>query len=246
MMLTFLAATILTSTLATQAVHSSVELLQPVASVSPDGRPLIEFYLRNRSPKTITAWEVSVEIACADGTSDELTLTREGFGTFEGVIPPIKEGNFIKPGASVHATMLVGERPGSPSFGVKRGALLWAIFENGTWLGDSARADRWFKRRQADKQTLDDIVAVLRDALTQGGEALELSLRGVGTPVAGTPDHALKKRLRDNLLSIEKEKTSQRMSDAQIRNAIVRWLEWHEELRAAADKHSRPKPWVQK
>jgi hypothetical protein len=219
---------------------SPVSVSQPTVGALTDGAPVIEFSVTNGAKQTVTAWEVRVELTLSDGTSGGLSLAREGYASFEGVVTDRgQEPPFIRPGASIVGTIPVPDMRGL-SFAVRGGNVVWAIFEDGSWVGDPERVQANFKRRQDERRAMQEIVGALRTGISTGPDGVAVALTLLTPKDSATEDNHAKRLMRENLKRLARKQTNSAFP-VNVLPYLQQLLASYEAPLAAAEKHSQPK-----
>jgi hypothetical protein len=119
--------------------------------------------------------------------------------------------------------------------------LSYAVFADGSWIGDAAGATEAFRRREADAEALAFISAAFRTGFAsgKGHTAVKAALEGLNSADQAVEKNVLVNVARKNLQRIlERTRSDQQdFVDGELRNLLLTTeAQWQ-----AADEHRRSK-----
>ena len=171
-----------------------------------------------------------------DGTTDNMGLSRDGYQAYA---KQCRHASRDSGRRYVVGQIALGVLP-APQVASVRPNVEWAIFADGSWVGDSTGTSDAFRRRDQEAKALEFVIVSLRKAraLHTGGEALREALTRLNASDQEDPDNPAKRIMRKNL---------QRLIAGPVPNgnssddALRQWILDTEAEWVAADQHRRPK-----
>lgn len=209
----------------------------PVLVPAAYGRQALEFTVANNADQPVTAWEAGVECTYSDDSVRTWWLAREGYEVYVGV--STAEGRVISPHASVTGWILLSARDGLTIVAM-RPAVRWAVFADGSWIGDPAGVEDVFRQRQREYRAWSIVVAALRawQAADSGRQGLIVALEYLNAKGQEDYEHPVKRQMRRNLqLAIDRDASITVAPDEFLR----KWLTRAQERLDAAEAHRRAK-----
>jgi hypothetical protein len=232
---------------ATILAPSQVPALDPLVDVSPpivtaeDGGTTVQYSVINRATRPITAWHVNFTLVLSNG---KVVTGGQAKDDYEAYALRKESAAVVYPGQSVTSRLTFAEIDGAGGVVVTRAtATLWyAIFADGTWLGDAADVKQTFKQRQADADALALIAGALRAGFAAGSghTASQVALHRLNSAEVADADNVLIRVARKNLQRILDHTRSEQVEIADENLRIL--LLASEEQWEAADKHRRANP----
>jgi hypothetical protein len=197
------------------------------------GSEAAEFSVTNTADQAVTAWEVAIELTYSDNSVLTKAMTRESYYSYA---TNDSEGHFIPPSGSAQGLIIVG-REGRTVVAM-RSAVRWAVFADGTWVGDRAGVEDTFRQRAREYEAWTIVRNALRSALSAASarQGLSLALARLSTPDQEDFEHPVKRQMRQNLQwAIAGDATITVSSD----EFLKKWLSTAEERIRVTDAHRR-------
>jgi hypothetical protein len=191
----------------------------------------------NTTDRPVTAWAVAFVAELTDGTTERIGFGMDGYVSYEGLIRDSR-GSVIHPHGTVHFSDLLGMST-ERAIGDVHATLRYAVFADGSWVGDPQAVRDVFSHRANTATVLKEIVSVLRKAQSnaRGRQSLEAALSYLPAPVLNNAGYADLLTLRQNI---------QRALDGVIKGApedlLAYWLSAAEARWKAAERHGRQGP----
>ena len=152
----------------------------PPAIVSEAGAPAVPYTLSNGGTQPITAWQVNVRLTLSNGKVVNRGQSKDGFDTYALGKP---NDVVINPEGSVFGQMVLIDDlglEGKLTVADVQQTVAYAVFADGTAVGDEAGITDVFHQRALEAEALAVVAAALRAGLAKG------SGRGVARRPAGT------------------------------------------------------------
>jgi len=147
-----------------------------------DAAPTAEIEFANNTDVAVTAWAVDVVAKLRGGASEHHGVGTDGYIAYAGVVP---EGRrvVIWPHASLRWSEPLSRRDDLEVVNL-HATLRYAVFADGSWVGDPQAVREQFARRARSVTVLQNIVSILRNAQASahGRESLELALSSLVEP----------------------------------------------------------------
>jgi hypothetical protein len=205
----------------------------------PDGRADTVVSITNLTGKAVTAWGIAINVRLAQGGTQHVEVGRDAYLEFAGIVPTdaVAVGHNAIGGRETVNTRVAFRLQDNTATGLAMDpTVTWAIFEDGSWVGDPAAVQRVFRQRQLDKDAYALIVAALRTGYTNGSgqTALSIALERLNDKNQNDYDHADKVVMRRNL-----EMALRGALKVSPQAFLQHWITKVEGKWTAADEHSR-------
>lgn len=158
-----------------QTTSDLVTASSPSVTDTPFGSHEVAFIVTNNSDWAVTAWEVAVECRYTDGTTRARSVARDSFRSYEGLTPGAEtaETFLVRHGTSIGR--IVFPAKAGESLVVTRIALQWAVFADGSGIGDPAGRAGLFRDREQVYQKWVAVLAALRAAQASASGSASLT-----------------------------------------------------------------------
>jgi hypothetical protein len=147
-----------------QATSELVTASAPIVTDTPSRDYEVAFTVTNNTDLAVTAWEVDVECRYTDGTTRMRSLGRESYRSYEDSTPgaPVEKNFIVRHGTSIGRL----EFPAKAGQGlvVTRIVLRWAVFADGSGIGDPVGRASLFNDREKMYQKWAAVLAALQAA----------------------------------------------------------------------------------
>jgi hypothetical protein len=165
-------------------------------SVVVRSRPAIEVEILNTTSQVLTAWKVEVNYRLSDGRIQSQAKTTD---VYAAAVESLIAGKSPAPGGgSIRETFLL-PGPSGTSIEISSAKVVWAIFEDGTWIGPEAAIQVAFHNRAREQAAWAYVADSLRIGRGVGGrEGLTKSLEHLRRPDQEDFDNPIKKIMRNN------------------------------------------------
>jgi len=215
-----------------------VVVSNPTIVPAPRNQHFVEFIVTNNGDVAVTAWGVAVEAIFSDDSVRTMGVAVEGYGAYEGLTS--SENRAIPPHGSARGRILFGEN-GGHTIVAARTALRWAVFADGSGIGDPAGREDIFRQREREYQAWSFVLTTLKTAQTRGSgrQGLSLALQGLNVQSQEDHEHPVKRQMRRNLqMAVEGHPSITASPDDFLR----KWISRAQLELNAADTHRRPRP----
>lgn len=232
-----LLGTILLHIGSTQWQDSLVVVTPPVVTAS-DGVATLQYSIMNRSSQAVTAWHVEFTVSLSNGKVVTGGHAKDGY---ESYALHRESTAVVYAQQSLDSRELFSEISNGVTVTSATAILLYAVFADGSWIGDATAVNDIFRRREADAQALAFISGAFRAgfAAGTGHVALRAALQQLNSADSVVANSVFTNVARKNLQRIlERTRSDQQdLVDSELRNLLLTTeAQWQ-----AAEEHRRSK-----
>ena len=221
----------------TQSQDSLVVVTPPVVMASDSGATL-QYSIMNRSSQAVTAWHVEFTVSLSNGKVVTGGHAKDGY---ESYAIHRESTAVVYPQQSVDSRKLFSEINNGVAVTAATATLLYAIFADGSWIGDATAVNDIFRRREAEAQALAFVSGALRAGFAsgKGHAALRAALQQLNSADSVVANSVFTSVARKNLQRmLERTRSDQQdLVDSELRNLLLTTeAQWQ-----AAEEHRRSK-----
>ncbi len=159
--------TFLLATLVTFRVSQGAGLVvpgEPLLVFNSTG-PVAEIQVTNNADQAVTAWQLAIDVTVSDGRVTTQMIAPDAYVSYTR--NDSVDGRFVRAHGSYRASIPLGIPIGLTISRI-HSTMKWAIFADGSWVGDAAEVQRVFRRRESDMRTFATIIQALRAGVAAG------------------------------------------------------------------------------
>jgi hypothetical protein len=214
----------------------SAQLVPPAVSVSEpeyvESKGAVRVEMANHSTQTVTAWKVGISVVFADGVERGHAHAVEGYPALAGLTDG--EQRLIPPGKTLETWFPLPRAKTTPVI-VLKSSLLWAVFADGSTLGDPTAVTEVFAERERDRKAWLVVAAAIDVARRQASPAAGLheALAALNAREQEDYEHPVKRTMRRNI------QLALQHPSGDYEHFVAFWSDFARRYVAEATRHSR-------